>query len=692
MRFFATMLPALALSGLATTLILPSSVAANAPDTENWSCRFCLTPSGWAGYAELGLLSVSEDSAAFGNARGLEESGIYGLAGAQASWLGSHGGFGRVDAANLPLDARWLQLGAGRFGRYRMGLEYREIPRNQGQVQTPFRRSGNSLELPADWQTAGSTAAFPNPDGGRQSLDSERQRISLTAAAAPGRHWQLNLKLRRDERSGQSLRSGTVLTQAVQLAAPLDLVTDQVDLQARYARSSWHVDVGYSGSWLRNADDSLSWDNPYTPPVDGAQRGRLATAPDNQHHQLSLGGQLELRPDLNLAAAVALGRSEQDETFIAATENPNLAVVLPRDSLNGRIETLSAQLKLSYSPLPELNLRVEHLLDDRDNQTPVALWKPVLTEVTTLEPRANRPYSFTQNRSRLTAIWRPQRELRVQARIERDSRERTLQQLETTDDDSLQLKLRWQPWRHSSLAVELSNSRRTASGTADAPANGENSRLRQFHLADRDRLQGRLRLEHRLHAAWQFGANAHWSDQDYQHSEVGLTQAEEAGVSGDVSWTPATDIAAHAFVSWTHIAGQLAGSQQFGPADWTGRSEDRLLSAGLGLRYTDIVGPLDAELDLSSTEATGEVAVSNGATLPGFPELQSRLDVLRLNFSYPVRSRLNLRLGWWLERYDSQDWASDGVGTTTVPNVYGLGLTSPHQTIHTLWLSARYVL
>jgi hypothetical protein len=49
-----------------------------------------------------------------------------------------------------------------------------------------------------------------------------------------------------------------------------------------------------------------------------------------------------------------------------------------------------------------------------------------------------------------------------------------------------------------------------------------------------------------------------------------------------------------------------------------------------------------------------------------------------------------IRASLWHERYSSQNWAIDGVGPSTIPNVLTLGETSPQYKVNVASVSLRY--
>jgi hypothetical protein len=83
-------------------------------------------------FIEFGLVYVDDDSFRFGRYRGLEESGGYGVLNFDWYHRAPHDSddpvYTRVQASNLGLDTRRLELEHGRQGRYAVRAEYAELP------------------------------------------------------------------------------------------------------------------------------------------------------------------------------------------------------------------------------------------------------------------------------------------------------------------------------------------------------------------------------------------------------------------------------------------------------------------------------------------------------------------------------------------------------------------------------------
>ena len=139
--------------------------------------------------------------------------------------------------------------------------------------------------------------------------------------------------------------------------------------------------------------------------VPGATTGQLGLAPDNQFQQIRGTAGYDFSPTIRVTGEVAWGRMTQNDGFLAPTENTILAPTvppLPANSLDGKIDTFTANVKMTANPMQGLRLTASYDRDSRDNKTPVRSYPIVTTDmIVGATPRSNTPFSFTLDRVKL---------------------------------------------------------------------------------------------------------------------------------------------------------------------------------------------------------------------------------------------------------------------------------------------------
>lgn len=687
----------LIVAGFVATLPLPvAAQQAEMPDLSKWQCNLCKFEDSAAGSIEVGAGNVSERSAKFGDFSGLEDKGAYFIGEVTSRYRGANGIYWNVRASDIGLDSRSASLEGGRQGSYRLVLDSDSIPRSYADTaQTPFLGSGSTrLALSAGFPVT-TTGLMPLATTLRPAaLEAERHRIRLGASWLPLDRWQFDLSYRRDAKDGTKRGSGAFFVTAAQFVEPVSWVTDQIEASASYSGARLQAKFAYHASRFRNDINALTWQNPFA--IGGfpaATAGQLASAPDNQFHQLtaSLGYQISDRT--RASADVAWGRMTQDEAFLAPTLNGTLAVpALPGTSLDARARTLIANLRVNSRITDALRVDASYSHDERDNQTRQAVYSWVTTDMFLALPRTNTPYSFERDRLKLAADYRFSAAIRAAAGAEQDSRKYTFQQFRKTDETTLWAKGNWRALDNVDLSLKLSGAERRNAGFAvvDPVVPPENPLLRVYSLANRSRETVGLRADIAATEKIQVGLGFDSSRDRYGDTRIGLTGGREYGLNGDVSAMLTEQTSAHLFASHQLIKWQQAGSQTFATPDWSAASEDKIDVLGIGVRHAAIKDKLDIGADYAYTRTRGSVRVNAGVADPPFPEQTTSMHGLKLYFAYKVDAQWTINGGYWSERYRSANWALDGIAPATVPNLLVLGAQSPQYRVNVLRISAKY--
>jgi MtrB/PioB family decaheme-associated outer membrane protein len=692
-------LPPLTAIGLLGALgLLGASAALAAPgvDTSQWKCSACpAVETGSSGSVELGLGTVSERSAKFGDFNGLNRQGGYLVAGGELRYRNDEGYYGKVDASDLGLRSRNLAAESGREGVYTLKLGYSEIQHSVASgVSTPMLGAGTtSQSLPAGYPAA-TTAAMPLDSTLHDAnLGIRRSRYDLGASFAGAERWTYRVNLRHEVREGTQRLAGSFFSSSTQLVAPVDQVTDQFELSTSWTGQQGQATLAYQASIFRNAADSLTWANPYTTGVAGATSGQLALAPDNQFHQVLGSASYQLSPTVRASGDLALGRMTQDAPYLASTLNTTLLVpALPASSLRGRVDTLNASVRLSATPAEAVRLQASASRDQRDNKTPADAYTQVSTDMFLGLPRTSQPYSTTTDRLRLSGDYRAGKTLRGALGIDQDKRERTLQDVRSTRESTVWTRLGAQVMDGVGLGLKLAHAERSASDytPSDSVDPADNPLLRKYNLAQRRRDSAGLRTDLAVGEGVNLGLDLAGSRDTYQRSTIGLLNGRSVNVGADVSAALTEQTQLHVFAQAERIRSRQAGSQAFAQADWWSDNRDDVDVFGTGVTHSLLKGKLVLGADLALTRSRSDITVDTGTAPPAFPTATSTLDSLKLHATYRLQDKLTLRGSFWHEAYDAQDWRYDGVLPATMANVLVLGEQAPHYRVNVLSLALRY--
>jgi len=367
---------------------------------------------------------------------------------------------------------------------------------------------------------------------------------------------------------------------------------------------------------------------------------------------------------------------------------------VPRSSLNGRAVTLDVGLKLSSAITDRLRLNAAYTHNDRDNQTSQASYPSVSTDMFLGMPRTNLPYSFKQDKLKLSADYKVTAGTKAYLGVDSESRKRTFQEVDSSRENTVWAKITSRVLDKLDLSAKLAHGERKNSGyqlVAEIPlVFAENPLLRKFNMANRTRDNAALRADIPVGERVNVGLGVDWSEDEYSDSTIGLSSGRDLNVNADVSVMLTQDTSLHFFANHQQIRSKQAGSQAFSTPDWTGENKDRIDFFGIGLKHAAIKDKLDIGADYSHTRSRGEINVNTGASDPAFPQLTTSLNSLKLYANYRLKDNLSLLAGYWYERYDSKDWMLDGVTPGTIPNVLTLGLQPPRYRVNVIRMSVRY--
>ena len=692
------------------------------------------------GQLELGLGYIDDSSYRYGKYSGLRDEGAELIVDFELenrpAWDSDELAYWRLAGQRLGLDSRRFEAEIGHQGVQRLAFTYQEIPSNHSDDgRTPFlRATDGSLDLPPGWQVAGNTtSSMVSLQDQLRDFDLRQRRRSLTLDYRRhlGAAWQLDGALRRDIRDGNQQLAGTIGSnggnaRAALLPAAVDFETDDVELGLTRHGSRSQLGFAYHGSFFRNADRALNWQNPFGPQPqwqpaaafpDG--RGALALPPDNRFQQLRGFGQVSVATTTRISLDVARGRLEQDQSFLPYTVNPNLAApaALPRSSLDGRVDTTVANLRITARPTARLNLvgRIRH--EERDNGTPRDLYLAVsgdaADQVAMASGRINRPYSLTRRDASVDASYRLPQRTRLNVGYENRLRQRDYSEVNATREHVLRAGVRSDRLGFASLAADYRRERRDAGrylgnrpllatrlpGTVDAEDFENHPLLRKYHLADRDRDGVSVRADVYPHERVHLGAAFVWNRDSYDDAAFGLNESRVRSWVIDAGYARADTVHLGAFYHNDRYANEQSGRSFTAiPAtvddprrNWSVDSDDgyHTFGATLDLQQIDhgvqwlkargLGGYVDLGFEAVQSRSRGQIGVIAGPALTGapLPDHSTRLNRYRIEARYPFSDASSLKLAWEHERYRSRDFALDAVAPDTVANVLLFGEASP---------------
>jgi MtrB/PioB family decaheme-associated outer membrane protein len=686
--------------GLAAVLAAPSAAAdvpvssAPTPDTSGWKCMQCPFLQGAAGDVEVGALYARGANASFGRYTGIDHPGTYADVGASGQLRSDDGAYANYDLERLGLASREGTVEGGREGRYDVRVSYDGQPaRLYDTAVTPFRGSGANLALPADWVPAGSTGGMSALEQSLApvNLGYERRTVALLGRFFAAPDWTLFGEFRRQEKVGTGLTSASFLTEAVQLAQPIDYVTDSLETGVAWTARRASLRLTYTGSWFEDDSDALNFANPYLPIVPGSIEGRLGVPPGNTLQQLAAAGNLQLPWwAMTLTYSASLGTLRQNDAFLPVSTLPGAGVAAP-GSLGGDVHLSHYALGLASRPLPKLSVHGNATYDGRDDKTDPLAISYIVTDTfpggTAITPR----YSEDHVRLDGGADYALARWLKVGVggKLE-DIHYGPGQVVTWTQNAESWGRGTIKPIESLSFTLKMGNGLRKASSfdTAALPPE-ENPLIRAYDYAPRDRVFSTLT------GAWSTTQTLTWSVEgfiakdDYRSSPLGLLAVHEQRASSTLTWTPRDTLSAYVDGGYERLFNLQNGYAGIDTVPWLAADTERFWNMDIGARWV----PQERwtlSLDYLIAPSYEDTDSAIGGLAQASPQTWTKLDSTRFEVAYRWSSALQIHFRYTRETYDSSDWALNGVGPSTVPNLLALGVQPYRDNVNLFGLTVRY--
>jgi len=660
---------------------------------------------------ELGIGYVADDAYYFGRYNGLQTEGAYLVGDIDAEKFNEDGRFWNIRGTNLGLESRYLRLEGGKQGSHKFFLEWDELPNYMNNTgQTPFYGVGtDNLTLPNGFDIENNLDTNLKPF----EQQTKRERIGIGASFVPAQRWLFDIDFSHENKQGVGVIGGAIAdgpgggggggpgsgggagllggTDTSLLPEPIDYDTDKVNATLSYAHEAGQLDLTYHASFFNNTYASLTWQNPF-PTQTGVTTGSMSLAPDNEFHQLSLTGAYMLPYRTRLTGLISMGRMTQNQKFQPYEVN---GASPTSESLDGEVWLANAQLKLSSRPVTKLRLNAELRYNERDNQTPVDTYNYVVLDSHSGSSVQNNPYSYENNRLTLDANYRFNAITSLRGGYKYNGMKRSDFNAGREDTDENTLFAKWKIKPHSTIDVELygESSNRDGSEIIFSSTNVQNTQMRKYNLADRDRVKVGALIDYMATDRLYFSARADYNEDDYTDTQIGLTEATQPTVTVDFSYQPTNSITTYGYYTWESIQSSQNGYDASSSSNWQADFDDTFDTAGIGAKWTDL-GKWGLGADLVYSKAIGNIELKD-QTSPGsedqFPDTKSEMYTIKLWTDYNYSKQLVYKLGYWYEEYLADNWAVDDLPVyTTGSGILLLGNETMDYEVRVFTVSASY--
>ena len=529
----------------------------------------------------------------------------------------------------------------------------------------------------------------------------------------------------RDGYNLQSLNFG--FSNTIESEVPLNDRTTDVKAGIEFANAKGLLSVGYNGSWYNNQLTAYRFDNPlrYTDIVGGPSVGQMSTPPSTDMQTLNLNGRYGLP-----------GRTRPQRRYRSATHpEPGAAAgdgqhgLWSRRRSNDRAaeaeaKTLSMVYTVNSRPSEYLWLNAKYRYYDYDTRTPSFFISSMVVADNTLgAAKETEPLDIKRQTLDLDASYTPFQYASLNFGYSREDADRTFRIYEKTAENILRASIDSTGNQYFTVRAVVEKSTRTGSGDdfEMLAEIGEQTAMRHFDIANRDRTRSSVILTVTPMAAFGFNGSVSTGHDDYSESYFGLRDNKNNSYSLGFDVVPRDTVnfgveyvhEKYTAVQWSRTANPLPSPSFDDPSrDWGVDSDDKVDTVTANLDFIKTLPKTDIRfgydwsdgqstyvynLGPNSTVLTG-INYGPGNVFSPIPIAQvapnkTTLTTGRADVQYFVRANVALGAGYWYEQYRAQDYSLNGttINQLNLPSAILSGYYYRPYTGQTVWLRMSYL-
>lgn len=614
-----------------------------------------------------------------------------------------------------------------RIGRFSLNVDWNQVPLFiSTDTRSLYADRGNGVLAIDDAIQQGvqsGTLALSSAlaQATRYDLRSRRDVGNVDLVYRASREVDLKFRVRNSTREGSNLMSfgfGTSpgLNPVVELAVPMDDRTTDVKGTVEFANRRGMVAVGYDASWYENHLPLVRFDNPLraTDISAGPSAGQAVLWPANTSAAFNLTGAYNLPARSRATAAISVGRWSQDQALAPPTVNTALvAPPLERASAQGKADIVSMVYGFNSRPLRNLSLNGRYRYYDYDNGTPAFRTTALVGDwALGTATRENATFSLNRNTLDLDASYTPIDHLVVGAGYGREVSDRTHRIYEETAEDVVRLSVDSRGSQYFTAGLKFERSNREGSGFDEASltAVNEQTALRHYDVADRERSRLQAIVTVTPTPLLAFNATAGAGDDDYQGGGFGLRDSTSRRWSAGVDLVPSDVVSLGVNYGYEKFTANQASrtsnprpSPQFDDPtrDWWADQDDvvKTLTARLDLLNALPKTTIKLGYDLSDGKATyvyslrPDQTVFTTTPLAQLPPLKNRLSLGTVDVRRFLRPNVAVGVTYWYEDYEVDDFSQNSgvINQLNLPSAIYSGYLLRGYTSHTAWLGLTYL-
>lgn len=569
---------------------------------------------------------VTGSKAKFNEYRDLKEFGLYGDVRLNYD---SDKYYSDFNAGDFGYDTQHYKLDAGKYGDLKLGLEYYEIPHNfTFDARTPYSGAGaSSLTY---------TGAAPSADPSTwNTFDYSLKRKNYGAGVKFDaiRPFFFDVTASREERKGTYAFGAAGTTPggiAIELPAPIDYTTDNVQLAAGFIRNPVFASVGFFHSNFSNDNLSFNFRNPATANT-AAAMDAYNLPPDNSFYKIDFKGGVKLPMNSKFDLSLATARAKSDRSLFnsyvadvtAAASNIGVqgrtGIGLSSNLFNGKIDSNNMAAALTSRPVSFVDSKVFFKYYETLNKS-----DQIATIDTTQTPSVlvNPLFDYRKVSYGAELGFRLPNRFYLDTRYTHVKTNRTRPDIPENQDDIYGVQLRWKGSRFMAARVGYERLNRTAEFAEGGLALSLEPYMRRYDAAAKNRDLYKASLDlfptDRLNISFTY----RYRDTDYTGTDLGLQRdrRHEFAIDADYlagKWARLFGFADYELIRTDQFQRQLplGAAAGFDPStpptptafNWTAEQKDRSFGYTLGSDIYIITGKLTLTVQHSFLKSDGSI-------------------------------------------------------------------------------------
>ena len=574
--------------------------------------------------------------------------------------------------------------GFNQYGKLTATFLWDQIPFFYSQdTRTPFTSPSTGVfrlndAFQTSVQAASATTAIYSSDLRRFDLRSQRNIADARVDYRATPRLDLRMSFTSTERTGaQPWGASFGQSNAVELAAPVDRRTNDLNATAEWSNDRAMGRVAYDGSWFNNHLDRLIFDNPLRV-SDAAglpSQGQQAQWPDSTAQTVSAAGSLALPGRTRAFSYVSVGSWLQNQALLPFTINTAIApLTLSRPTAEADARIVAMNYRLTSRPVAKLWLNGQFKSYNYDNRTPrflEAQYVGLDSSIVTSATGGSEPFGYVRHFLDLDASYTPVTFAAVRLGYGREHDDRTFRHFEATTENTLRASLDSTSLTWGSMRLQYEHGERTGQGLDEEVFSdiGEQVSLRQFDISNRRRDRLLALVQVMPIAALGFSASAGVGQEHRPDASFGLQDNHLRTFSVGVDATRTDVLVLGTEYSFEHY-GTVQHSRQANPGvqfddptrDWSTDMHENVHTVISSLDLPHVARRTAARLAYDYVHANARylyLLPSNTTLAVPQPLAPVRNTIQRAtaDVRYSLSQQFGLGGGYWYESYAVQDFA-----------------------------------